>query len=416
MPVVGPPDGVLQGLVRQPSAAAASGSQVSGQWPSGLTGYRDFGSKNDYESMVRIVDKNGRQYCVFRRIDADQEFDVLMSIKDDPQDSSVTTRISKQVGDAWKEEKKRLAAKKNLAGIKQGATSTEKRLQDIIQSATAALGTNQGTLTHADAMEQQLAASSEAEPAGGSNGIAGSSGSISNKDLAELTNAREARASGPLLKHAKPTPSTGSKVCTLADVHAKEKKRKAEEKKQKADAQKPAAYKSKEEKDNAFQERMNRDAEKADSGDPDYTDSTLRRTTSKDRAARAAPTAARRASQTSGAPMEGDDSDYKSDSGSDASLPDQLSVSTRHQSRPQFKKRFCRVRFSDAAALWNAHPKKMEREVKRLARKYKRRFGNYTRFLDSGLPKGFGYKTKHMGSQGFYAFAKYLIGPNDWND
>ena len=81
--------------------------QVSGQWPSGLTGYRDFGSKNDYESMVRIVDKNGRQYCVFRRIDEDQEFDVLMSIKDDPQDSSVTTRISKQVGDAWKEEKVR---------------------------------------------------------------------------------------------------------------------------------------------------------------------------------------------------------------------------------------------------------------------------------------------------------------------
>ena len=66
------------------------------------------------------------------------------------------------------------------------------------------------------------------------------------------------------------------------------------------------------------------------------------------------------------------------------------------------------------ACAWQ--PKKMEREVKRLARKYKRRFGNYTRFLDSGLPKGFGYKTKHMGSQGFYAFAKYLIGPNDWND
>jgi len=44
-------------------------------------------------------------------------------------------------------------------------TSTDKKLQDIIQAATAARGDIQGGLTHADAMGPQLAALSEAETA-----------------------------------------------------------------------------------------------------------------------------------------------------------------------------------------------------------------------------------------------------------
>ena len=56
--------------------------------------------------MAKIVSKKGKQYCVFRRIDEDQEFDVLMSIKDDPT-LPITTKISHQAGDFWKEEKVR---------------------------------------------------------------------------------------------------------------------------------------------------------------------------------------------------------------------------------------------------------------------------------------------------------------------
>ena len=85
-----------------PNLATSDRRQV-GQWPSGLTSYRDFGRKNGYESMKTTVVKNGKQYCVFRRINEDQEFGVLMSITDNPQDSGVTTKISKQVGDAWRE-------------------------------------------------------------------------------------------------------------------------------------------------------------------------------------------------------------------------------------------------------------------------------------------------------------------------
>jgi len=77
-------------------------------WPSDKLGYRDYGRKGKYASLAKLVQKDGKEYCMFLRVDENVKFQVLMS-KKDSSDGSTCRKIRAQVARAWYDEKRKQA-------------------------------------------------------------------------------------------------------------------------------------------------------------------------------------------------------------------------------------------------------------------------------------------------------------------